>query len=757
MADQVTISTFLELRDNMSEGLKRIADALQVLSGHAPKAQTALNNITKSAEEASKRIKRARSDEERAAESKARAEAKAIRELDNMLREQERNRQKIEKHLRRSAEMRAREQVKSEAKAKRDALSETRAVEQLRIQEARQYQQEVRRGSRELERAMKREYALQAKSVEHAQRVNKKIQDDRARMERATLAAAQRSVAASIRGDARRMRSNERAADAAIREAKRVQAAVDRIRRRDAMLADRDARKAGQKETAGSSKEGLAGSLLKANLATQALERVSSFLWDGISGYVVKGIQLNAQYEKSISAISSAMFTMDISPSMRVAEAYTEEVIGTLRRMAAVLPGEAAEYVEVYQRTIPAALLSGMRDSKKYAEFISKYTAVAVQRGVGARVAATNLQIMLGGTARAGTKMAQVLSAYTGKTIQDINKMKRAARLDLLQKAVDEAASGMSASATKMDAVFGTFKSHLEEIVRLGNKPLFEIARSTLIDMNKWLEKNKASIVALSGVFTENLGYAVRGVVEELKELFGGYLGGIISTSQTMAPEEQLAEAQRRLAELSQPKEKDFDYYLNALKSFYVDMKSPAAALFDVAKEKAMGVALKGQVVVLKEQIAKLAELKAVYTKRERERGITRPISPTESTSAVSFALERLISSKFFDVPGKPMKTVFDEYLQAKGFSDLAIQELYQDLIRRSVIAVDTAPEVETKKAPGDRARNNTYFYNNRFDIKQEFAEGFDPDRIAVAFANDLGRLGELKLQGAYGQVGNVR
>jgi hypothetical protein len=37
-------------------------------------------------------------------------------------------------------------------------------------------------------------------------------------------------------------------------------------------------------------------------------------------------------------------------------------------------------------------------------------------------------------------------------------------------------------------------------------------------------------------------------------------------------------------------------------------------------------------------------------------------------------------------------------------------------------------------------------FYNARFDIKQQFAEGFDPDRIAVAFANGIARMGEMKV-----------
>lgn len=48
-------------------------------------------------------------------------------------------------------------------------------------------------------------------------------------------------------------------------------------------------------------------------------------------------------------------------------------------------------------------------------------------------------------------------------------------------------------------------------------------------------------------------------------------------------------------------------------------------------------------------------------------------------------------------------------------------------------------------------------FRNSRFDIQQKFAEGFDPDRIAVAFANDLGSLGEKRLTSGLTPVFSIR
>lgn len=43
-------------------------------------------------------------------------------------------------------------------------------------------------------------------------------------------------------------------------------------------------------------------------------------------------------------------------------------------------------------------------------------------------------------------------------------------------------------------------------------------------------------------------------------------------------------------------------------------------------------------------------------------------------------------------------------------------------------------------------------FRGSRFDIKQAFAEGFDPDRVAVAFTNDLAKISERRTMSGYSQ-----
>jgi len=51
-------------------------------------------------------------------------------------------------------------------------------------------------------------------------------------------------------------------------------------------------------------------------------------------------------------------------------------------------------------------------------------------------------------------------------------------------------------------------------------------------------------------------------------------------------------------------------------------------------------------------------------------------------------------------------------------------------------------------RTPGARGGTKIHqdFRNSRFTIDQKFEEGFDPDRIAISFANDLQRIGEFRL-----------
>ena len=79
-----------------------------------------------------------------------------------------------------------------------------------------------------------------------------------------------------------------------------------------------------------------------------------------------------------------------------------------------------------------------------------------------------------------------------------------------------------------------------------------------------------------------------------------------------------------------------------------------------------------------------------------------------------------------------------------------------EDLFKMPEKKAETTPSAGVS-TPSGRTQIHNDFRNSRFDIKQEFAEGFDPDRIAVAFASDLARLGEMKVQSQFAPIGSMR
>lgn len=56
-----------------------------------------------------------------------------------------------------------------------------------------------------------------------------------------------------------------------------------------------------------------------------------------------------------------------------------------------------------------------------------------------------------------------------------------------------------------------------------------------------------------------------------------------------------------------------------------------------------------------------------------------------------------------------------------------------------------------------EKVENNFDFRGSKFDIKQEFAQGFDPGRVSVAFTHDLATLGERSIQSGFAPLYTVR
>lgn len=95
------------------------------------------------------------------------------------------------------------------------------------------------------------------------------------------------------------------------------------------------------------------------------------------------------------------------------------------------------------------------------------------------------------------------------------------------------------------------------------------------------------------------------------------------------------------------------------------------------------------------------------------------------------------------------------------AFSDAWLEAGRLTKLKRKELAIPEIPEARIPGLggpPGARPPPPVFdFRNSKFDIKQMFAEGFDPDRIAVAFSNDLASLGERRLQSGLAPLFAIR
>lgn len=140
------------------------------------------------------------------------------------------------------------------------------------------------------------------------------------------------------------------------------------------------------------------------------------------------------------------------------------------------------------------------------------------------------------------------------------------------------------------------------------------------------------------------------------------------------------------------------------------------------------------------------------------------------------FAPEGVIGSFFGKVLVKTVNflgTVVDGILRVLQTIIIVIQKLKENFVEAITSPVETFSKAWEKagwltyfkkrelemerlepelapipKAPGVRPPPPVFdFRGSKFDVVQKFAEGFDPDRIAVAFTTDLADLGEKRLQ----------
>ncbi len=744
MADQVTVSTFLELKDNMSKGLKRLEALLRSIESAAGGAKGAVDSFNKSARAAAAgiRIRRAAlSDEEKqtrlAQRQKDQAEARGARAM----------RLAAERY----AAFSQRQAAKAAAAQERDAARQARIEAQKQRVEA--------RGVAFAAREAGRKARAEAKATEFAARQE---QQRRAAIERSALneiRETERVFARKTRASQVAARNEATHADAAKKQAARAAAhaqRMDKQRHRDALRSAYELR-----QVSSSAAGALSGALMLAGAGT-AFKQI---------------VDLGEAYEGLMMRIAGTLQAFRMTPTFGIAQKQAEQIYSFLHKQAAKLPGEVEDYASVFAAALPKAIASGMTDIQSIADFTSRYTAVAMANMVDSAQAGRDLFEMLSGRARSDVKTFRVLQEHIGMTAADFNKLSIAARRAKIDDALQNYNDLIAEFGNTFNAKFSTMISQAKELVRVGSKPLFEAAKVTIDRINKYLEDNHDRIVQIGNYVSAQLATHF-GTVEQIAKTLGDNLSDVYDYTKAAIELWIAATTVSALSNLVILAEKLRDAFvvIEGL-GLWKTLGLAGGAKFAIPRLGAAGIGLAGAATflyskdvasgeqtdvtkaLLKAQADKFAPMQPFAAKYKKQIGYTGTfISGMEDslmgmadyTSALADLYKKARISPGTTGEFDPKNILL--FAESLGYDPERIAKMGGFEAGAGVLSAAAGAGVEAgdlKKTPKGRASNNYDFRFSRFDIKQEFAEGFDPDRIAVAFSTDLARLGEFRMQSA--------
>lgn len=434
---------------------------------------------------------------------------------------------------------------------------------------------------------------------------------------------------------------------------------------------------------------------------------------DAVGELAKEGIDLNRQFENTSIRIAGTLKAFDVAPTFAKAQAQAASVMGTVADLAAKLPGETEDYVSVFATALPKALAAGMSDMEEVAKFTSYWTAVATSNMVDANQAGMDLFRMLSGQAGADVRMFTVLAEKIGLTAETFNKLSAPERLAAIQQALGAFDAQLEAAGGTYEAKLGEYESRIKEIKRLGTEVSFERAKSSLDDMNKTLEKNKGEYKAAIETLTSSFAFFKDGTQSLLLDI--GAIAAKLFNTITLANTEI---ASIRQQEAAAPKKAGVS----------------EAELAERARRARMQ----------EYETSGYAKIEALLPEK-----MQRGLGPMGLATPKVFEELIKIGKRAYKTDPVLTGQIADyiEFMKYAGDPELA----YFKMAGVRLDGKKKHERRETAKAP------NFDFRNSRFDIKQNFAEGFDPDRIAVAFASDLGRLGEMKTQSGYVHTATMR
>lgn len=504
---------------------------------------------------------------------------------------------------------------------------------------------------------------------------------------------------------------------------------------------------------------------------------------------------LGAQFENSQNKIAGFLTALGEAPDFQSGLKMTEQVMRRIEISAAALPGEAEDYIGVFTAGLPYVQKAIGGTTDDMVKFTNRIAAVGSTLGIDSAQIGRDLSYMLregkggvGMDTRTFTQMIPFLKQVEGQanlTAVSFNKMTEVDRAKLLMKAMDGLQPMIDNAAKSWDAVTGTIATTAKTLFRLSTEPLFDgmkqgmsAVSSMFYDVNGEATALTENVVAASNVILGSfvsgiqsaIGYAI-----QLADTIGGAMDGsvfgtIVGVLDQIASTYidyigAFAEAVYNLVEpLSNLGAGMWVIYEEIIASVMPVLSGFAGAIIELVV--GIGEFLRPVIYVVGEALQWMFGLVKDYVVPVIMSFVT---SVSEVIKAIGYVLKSLGQDAAAFYGMKPSKKLFETSLSSSvkgaggGFFDGLMAQIKAEKEKRRQRDEIAAPSGDRKKqqhaAPTARggAKVVQDFRFGKFTIEQKFAEGYDPDRIAVAFASSVSKVGQRQLQSGFEPLFAVR
>jgi hypothetical protein len=495
-----------------------------------------------------------------------------------------------------------------------------------------------------------------------------------------------------------------------------------------------------------------------------------------------KAIDITSDYEQQVLRLTGVMEGMAAKPTHQEALSASVSAYKILNQYAAALPGETEDYVTVFERGLPEALRAGVTDIKDIAKFTSHFAAVMMDAKHNADNVGESLNKMLSLHPRMMQRDIVIrMLRIMNMSAAAFRALDPAQRLQAVRKALSTMDGMIKEQANSIEALFGATVSNAKMVLVGGIKPVLEEIRHGVKAVSEYLEKNNESLsktVALSGLLIIKLakvaavakGVSMIGGLPMLQRVGSLGVAGVTKTAGAVSRGIGAAGAAARgVAGVGEAMDIFSKWSIvGRVMSMFIASAPIIAGLATAIAGFGIVITMAG---ILRQLFSDLVDdiggirtrllesinnlVESITNLIPKIDGVStglgdflvRFINNTgdmievmKSTFIYLYTLITTFSNK------KAMEASDRSWLEYLARLDAAAQR-QRDLGLFDTTAVSSKlAGRETPDMSGKGKGTEIKFYNARFDIKQQFAEGFDPDRIAVAFANGIAKMGEMKV-----------